>query len=91
MKQYVTSYMYLHNVSEISKCIAETLAANPDYSVQTVSTILHDGPTGKYVDAIVVFNIDQTRAFVGLPGDVYDDGYRLPVNNDPIPCAKGVE
>ena len=91
MKQYVGTYLFRHNMGEISKNISDMLAANPDYSVQTISTIVYDGPTGKYVDAIVVYNIDQTRAFVGLPGDVYDNGYRLPVNNDPIPCAKGVE
>ena len=94
MKQYVTSYMFNHNVAEISKRITEFLSENPNYSVHTISPITYTTVAGICVDAIVVYNIDQDRAVLDTPkivGDVWDNGYRLPFNTDPIPCAKNKE
>ena len=95
MRQFVIAYQYNHSMSEVSRRIADTLSANPHYSVQTMSTAVYDSPTGgKYIDAIVVYNIDRDRATLDTPklaGDVWDNGYRLPFSDDPVPCAKNKE
>lgn len=89
MKQVVMSYCYRHNMSEISKNISDTLASEPTWSVQTISTITYHSMAGLCFDAIVVYNVDRPQDTLDTPklaGDVWDNGYRLPVYNDPIPC-----
>ena len=92
MKQVVMSYCFRHNMSEISKNIAETLATEPTWSVQTISTVSYLSTAGICFDAIVIYNVDRPQDTLDTPklaGDVWDNGYRLPFDTDPIPCAKG--
>lgn len=95
MKQYITSFNFNRSMSELSRRINETMNEMPSLTVHTLSTeVINSSAGGYYIDAIVVFDVAPTVDTLGTPkfaGDVYDNGFKLQANSDPIPCANGKE
>ena len=95
-EQVAITFQFNHSTVEVSKRINDTLAAEPSWKVQTMSIISYDTAAGRAFDAVVVFDISHPQDLRGIPGprlagDVWDNGYRFPLNKDPVPCAKGEE